>query len=446
MDLKHFEYRGDQATLGQRFKEWLEMFDYAVLLNKVNPDMVKAYFISHIGDDLRSILRSKRKSPEDSYEDARKLLLEHLKPHRVVFTEVHKFRKSRRLEGEAPHEFALRLRGLARHCEFKDIDGEILQQFVSGYDRYEIERKLISTDSLTLEKALDIATMTEGMERNLKELHGAEKGRNLNHIAGEDQASVNALKQQIQQRNQHRSPTQPSERDRSRFQNNATQRNNQRPPGRQHQPSSPCPGCGGPRHEKRAEQCKAWGKTCNKCNTPNHFASVCRASQDPTHQQTTKHVSFKPNLERSAHSATSRRVNSIGANVKPPNQAPVSNERVEIDAAEYAEYVRYKKATDWMEIAAIRSETVNRLNEGPRRTFHLAGQDIDCLVDTGAPVNVIDEHTYASLDPKPELSRCSTSFYPYGEGAKTPLAIIGQFTAQAQYKAKTCQAGFIVVR
>jgi transposase InsO family protein len=95
---------------------------------------------------------------------------------------------------------------------------------------------------------------------------------------------------------------------------------------------------------------------------------------------------------------------------------------------------------------AIKKQTIGRLNDGPRRMFHLLGRDVDCLVDTGAPVNVIDEETFSSLCPKPELAKCNTSYYPYGEGVTTPLAIIGQFTGRVWYRDKECQAGFVVVK
>ena len=39
-----------------------------------------------------------------------------------------------------------------------------------------------------------------------------------------------------------------------------------------------CPGCGSTSHghKDRSSTCPAWGKACLHCNTPNHFAKVCR--------------------------------------------------------------------------------------------------------------------------------------------------------------------------
>ena len=104
------------------------LFDYAVSLNGVSKEQLKAYFILNIGEDLQTIYRSKRTDLNDSYETIREMLLAHLKPKTVVFTEVCVFRRVERYEGESANDFATRLRGLAKHCQFKDnLEREILQ-------------------------------------------------------------------------------------------------------------------------------------------------------------------------------------------------------------------------------------------------------------------------------------------------------------------------------
>ncbi len=61
-------------------------------------------------------------------------------------------------------------------------------------------------------------------------------------------------------------------------------------------------------------------------------------------------------------------------------------------------------------------------------------------------MNVIDEMTFNSLFPKPELAKCNTSHYPYEVGVTTPFAIIDQFTGRVWYRDKKGQAGFVVVK
>ena len=206
--LEKFIYKGNQATLGQRFENWLELFDLAVSLNGVKEEQQKGYLLLNIGEELLEIYRSKRKDANDDYRTIREMLFAHFKPHRVVFTEVMVFRRAKRFEGESASEFATRLRGLAKYCEFKEIDAEILQQFVAGIDRPEVERKCVTAENLTLAKAIEIATSLENLDANVKGLHApTEKEmtrRGVGHITEEDCESVNAM------RHNQRHETQPT--------------------------------------------------------------------------------------------------------------------------------------------------------------------------------------------------------------------------------------------
>ena len=122
-----------------------------------------------IGEELLTVYRSKRKADKsDTYEEIRKMLEAHVKPNTVVFTEVMVFRRASRHEGETANEFAIRLRQLAKNCQFKELEAEILQQFVANIGRHDVERKCVTAENLTLEKAVEIATTLENLEANLK--------------------------------------------------------------------------------------------------------------------------------------------------------------------------------------------------------------------------------------------------------------------------------------
>jgi hypothetical protein len=95
-----------------------------------------------IGEELLTVYRSKRKADKsDTYDEIRKMLVAHVKPNTVVFTEVMVFRRASRHEGETANEFAIRLRQLAKNCQFKELESEILQQFVANIGRHDVERK-----------------------------------------------------------------------------------------------------------------------------------------------------------------------------------------------------------------------------------------------------------------------------------------------------------------
>ncbi len=105
-------------------------------------------------------------------------------------------------------------------------------------------------------------------------------------------------------------------------------------------------------------------------------------------------------------------------------------------------YWRYKKLVDYgLNTFAVMK---NRVVMGPRANVSLFDLKSEFLVDTGAPVNVIDEITYAKFANKAPLEKCNISFYGYS--AEQPLPILGQFVTQVQYKERSTTAGFIVIK
>ena len=171
---------------------------------------------------------------------------------------------------------------------------------------------------------------------------------------------------------------------------------------------------------------------CSKCQKLNHFAAVCRSDQ------------AKPTTGQQNGSARSTRRAHDNPKAKTVNQMTDGN-RV-VSESEYCEFLRYKESTEWAcNAIKLKHRSIGRVASGPRRSYSLLGLDIDCLVDTGAPINIISAQAYNKLHPKPELSPCRTRYYPYGEQEKRPLPIKGQFTAKLSYRGKELNAGFIVL-
>ncbi len=119
------------------------MFDLYLVANKTADEKKKEIFLLKIGEELLTVYRSKRKADKsDTYDEIRKMLVDHVKPNTVVFTELMVFRRASRHEGETANEFAIRLRQLAKIC--------------------------VTAENLTLEKAIEKATTLENLEANLK--------------------------------------------------------------------------------------------------------------------------------------------------------------------------------------------------------------------------------------------------------------------------------------
>ena len=94
------------------------------------------------------------------------------------------------------------------------------------------------------------------------------------------------------------------------------------------------------------------------------------------------------------------------------------------------------------ELCAIDGGT--RHNSGPRAKIDLCGETLSFLVDTGAPINVINEYTFNALAHPPRLDVCNGNFY--GVGSNKPIEVLGQFTTSITFNGRSTKAGFIVIR
>jgi hypothetical protein len=66
------------------------------------------------------------------------------------------------------------------------------------------------------------------------------------------------------------------------------------------------------------------------------------------------------------------------------------------------------------------------------------------MIDTGSPINIIDELTYEKLKPQPTLEKCNTNYFGYT--ATTPMAVLRRFVARVQSKDQAVAGGFVVVK
>ena len=209
---------------------------------------------------MLEVYRSKRKTDKtDTYVEIRAMLEAHLKPKTVVFTEVMIFRRAARYEGETANEFAIRLRHLSKHCQFKELEAEILQQFVAGIGKHDVERKCVVAENLTLVKAVELATTLENLDANLKGLHAPTEKELRKHGVGridqqENEETVNAFKQA-------QNSTPRTSNGANRGGGNRYDQNGDRDRKPKQQAGQPCGYCGRSKHQSR-DQCPAQGKDC----------------------------------------------------------------------------------------------------------------------------------------------------------------------------------------
>ena len=223
-------------------EEWRKFAQHARLMFKgplraVEEDSQCAYMLIWVGETGRDIYNSWNLSEEDSkkidilYDQFEK----HTLPRKNSLFSRYLFQKREQRPGENFETFVTDLRNQTKDCAFDKPDERVRDQIVAGIASTTIREKLLDIgDSLTMQKAIEIATTFEATQKQLA----------LMTTTGN--TSVDAL--------QARQKTKS-------FQKHTNSHNNK-----------PCRNCGGTHASK---QCPAFGKTCLYCKKKNHFAAVC---------------------------------------------------------------------------------------------------------------------------------------------------------------------------
>ena len=86
---------------------------------------------------------------------------QHFAPKRSVLAFVALFYKAKRREGESENDYVVRLRQLAKQCNFgTNLEQELLRAFVFGCGIERVEKLVSADDSKTLNDAVECGTKT----------------------------------------------------------------------------------------------------------------------------------------------------------------------------------------------------------------------------------------------------------------------------------------------
>ena len=153
--------------------------------------------------------------------------------------------------------------------------------------------------------------------------------------------------------------------------------------------------------------------TCGNCNKHGHYKAVCRGAPQSNTQQANippANSSSSSRFQRGPQLGAKGSINQIGS-------LDQEDGTYTINAAEYAEYVRFKRTI---------SDGINALRpddhqDRPRVKLNVENTPITMLVDTGSPINVLDEADFNSISPKPAIQKCNTQLYGYASKAPIPI-------------------------
>lgn len=169
-------------------KSYVERLEQYFLANEVDAGKQVPVLLSVIGGPTYSLLRdltAPDKPADKSYQEIVDVLKNHLSPKPINIAERFRFHKRDQKSDESVKDYTAQLRKLSEHCAFgAALDNTLRDRLVSGLRWKNTQKKLLSIDKLTLNKALEICVAMETATKDAAELQNRNR----------DSAPVNKIK------------------------------------------------------------------------------------------------------------------------------------------------------------------------------------------------------------------------------------------------------------
>ena len=349
------------TSLATKWNNWQSDFDmYLTASGITDPTRKRALLLYQAGPRVREIFKQIPDTGTSAdYDTAKNKLKAHFDPQKNKRYEVYRFRQATQESNETLDQFHTRLRTMAETCEFTDIEFEIEEQIIIGGRSSKIRKRALRDPTFDLKAMLFEGRRDEQSTFQTKEIESKEtKGGETNRLAQQHGNNISNYK-------------------------------------------STCKNCGREFPHKGA--CPARGKTCNNCGKPNHFATVCRAKQNPIRipRKTRKnkqhgHKNIRT-LDTEQNSSSDEEYLYTVTDAKPDNKVNVT----------------------------------------------VDGSKFKIAVDTGATINVID---YGTFEQMKDIKLTRTNMKAYAYSKTSPVEFIGKFEAVIETKKRMSVATFFVVK
>jgi hypothetical protein len=234
-----FDPSPEVGAVGLRWKKWLSRFNnLMVALDISKSERKRALLLHYVGELVNDVFDTLPNTGEaKDYELAITALNTYFIPQKNTEYEIYKFRQARQNDDESIDTYTTRLRQLSTNCEFTDEDKEIKTQIIQTCISSKLRKYALKSMDLTLSGLLQQGRLEETV---LTQSAGIENSLTKN-------VTVAAFKHKP---SNHTSKSNPVKRT--------------------------CGLYGGSYPHKH--ECPAKGRDCRKCGKSNHFAKVCRST------------------------------------------------------------------------------------------------------------------------------------------------------------------------
>ncbi|CAB4041560.1 Hypothetical predicted protein [Paramuricea clavata] len=150
-----FEPRSDPTSTSARWTRWLERFNTYLLAADIKDDARKrALLLYQAGPEVHKIFKTLEEGETKDFKSAVKALTEYFEPEKNVIYRTYVFRQAMQGKEESIDEFHTCLRGLAKYCEFTNIDFEIKMQIVTNGTSSRLRKKALQDPKYSLANML----------------------------------------------------------------------------------------------------------------------------------------------------------------------------------------------------------------------------------------------------------------------------------------------------
>ncbi len=161
--LAPFDPISDPTSISQRWKTWKRRFEtYLIALNIKEDTQKRALLLYQAGEATQEIFDTLSDTGEDKdYKVALEKLDEYFSPKKNIDYEIFQFRQAKQNIDETTDQFATRLRRLAAHCEFHNVNNEVKSAIIQNCRSKHLRRFALREENLTLETLLSKARALE---------------------------------------------------------------------------------------------------------------------------------------------------------------------------------------------------------------------------------------------------------------------------------------------
>ncbi|UYV78403.1 K02A2.6-like [Cordylochernes scorpioides] len=230
-----------------KWKKRFQMFYIATEIDKKSIPRQRAILLYNIGElalDIYSTFKIQETDASPTVPDILELFDGHFKPYKNTTYKRYQFFTTEQGENQNFDDYVTELKNKSMDCEFGELaDSLVRDRIIIGIKDKALKERMLQDPDLSLAKAIDLGRATETSRQQVK------------NITRED-VDLHSIKYKKQYKKNFKYPV-------------------GRKPNvsEEHPKAKVCQNCGS-RHPYG--KCFAYGKICNSCKKPNHFAKMCR--------------------------------------------------------------------------------------------------------------------------------------------------------------------------